>query len=116
VTVQLAVSMRAHGRGGLMLIVPGGTDAWRESMVQPMTYSVSPAFSELAVLAQGPAPGGSARAWREELSRVVDAIAGLTAMWHAPPRGRAVRLRPARRARARGIAGRPLHRVRVLAV
>jgi hypothetical protein len=80
VTVQLAVSMRAHGRGGLMLIVPAGGEAWRDSMVQPMTYSVTPAFSELTALARGPVTGASARAWREELSRVVDAVAGLTAI------------------------------------
>ncbi len=63
-----------------MLVVPTGTNAWRESVVQPMTYSVSPAFSELALLSQGPANGTSPRAWREELSRAVDAVAGLTAI------------------------------------
>ena len=80
VTVQLAVSMRAHGRGGLLLIVPAGTEPWRESMVQPLTYSISPPFAELAALARGPATGASPRAWREELGRVVDAVAGLTAI------------------------------------
>ena len=80
VTVQLAVSMRAHGRGGLLLVVPGGSDAWRESMANPVTYAVSPPFAELSVLARGPASGASTRAWREELGRVVDAVAGLTAI------------------------------------
>jgi hypothetical protein len=80
VAVQLAVSMRAHGRGGLLLIVPAQADAWRESMVQPMTYAVSPPFSELAVLARGSVAGASPRAWREELGRVVDAVAGLTSI------------------------------------
>lgn len=80
VTVQLAVSMRAHGRGGLLLVIPAGTDAWRESMANPVKYAVSPRFSELALLARGPSPGASARAWREELGRVVDAVAGLTAI------------------------------------
>ena len=28
VLVQLAVSMRAHGRGGLFLVVPAGTESW----------------------------------------------------------------------------------------
>ena len=80
VLVQLAVSMRAHRRGGLMLVVPAGTTAWRESVVQPMSYILSPPFAELAILSSGPAEGASARAWREEMSRSVDAVAGLTAI------------------------------------
>jgi hypothetical protein len=80
VLVQLAVSMRAHRRGGLMLVVPNGTDTWRESVVRPMTYAIAPAFAELAALSGGPAPGASPRAWREELNRAVDAVGGLTAI------------------------------------
>ena len=34
VLVQLAVSMRAHGRGGLLLVVPAGDGDWRESIVR----------------------------------------------------------------------------------
>src|SRR5216684_4656191 len=48
VLVQLAVSMRAHGRGGSLLIVPNGSDSWRESIVRPIRYAISPAFSKLA--------------------------------------------------------------------
>ncbi len=32
VLVQLAVSMRVHGRGGSLLVVPQGSESWRESM------------------------------------------------------------------------------------
>jgi hypothetical protein len=79
ILVQLAVSMRAHKRGGLLLVVPAGSDGWRESIVQPALYGVAPRFSELAQLA---AESEAARAprWRDELGRVVDAIAGLTAV------------------------------------
>ncbi len=35
VLVQLAVSMRAHGRGGLLLVVPADREEWRESIVHP---------------------------------------------------------------------------------
>ena len=80
VSVQLAVSMRAHRRGGLLLMVPAGSESWRESIVQPMTYAVSPAYSELSVLARGPVDASRPRAWREELARAVDAVAGLTAI------------------------------------
>ena len=50
VLVQLAVSMRAHGRGGSLLVVPAsgspsGQEAWRESMCWPIPYAVSPPFS-----------------------------------------------------------------------
>jgi hypothetical protein len=80
VMVQLAVSMRAHGRGGLLAVVPPGSDGWRESVLQPLSYSITPPFSELAVLSQGPADGVRQRTWRDELTRAVDAVAGLTAI------------------------------------
>jgi len=89
VLVQLAVSMRAHRRGGLLLLVPKGTDTWRQSIVQPMRYEATPPFDDLAVLSrkQQAAPSGTSaraefavRSWHEELGRSVDAIAGLTAI------------------------------------
>jgi hypothetical protein len=80
VLVQLAVSMRAHGRGGLMLVVPPATVAWRDSIVQPMPYAVAPPFSELNRIV-GDAPDQSGRmSWRDALARAVDALAGLTAV------------------------------------
>ena len=42
VLVELAVSMRAHGRGGSLLVVPTGDERWRESIVHPMAYAVRP--------------------------------------------------------------------------
>ena len=42
--LQLAISMRAHGHGGSLLIVPSGSETWRESIVQPIYYGVSPPF------------------------------------------------------------------------
>jgi hypothetical protein len=80
VMVQLAVSMRAHGRGGLMLVVPAGSEAWRESTVQPLSYVASPPFAELASLSRAAGDHGRDRAWRDDLARAVDAIAGLTAI------------------------------------
>ena len=80
VLVQLAVSMRSHGRGGVLLVVPEGSEAWRQSIVHPSSYEVSPPFTELAMLANGPADGVSQRAWREELNRSVAAVASLTAV------------------------------------
>jgi hypothetical protein len=80
ILVQLAVSMRAHGRGGLLLLVPPNTDAWRESIVRPIAYAVSPPFSELATLCRDSSAERQRREWRDSLARVVQALAGLTAV------------------------------------
>ena len=78
--VQLAVSMRAHGRGGLMLLVAPGDGAWQESLVRPIPYAVSPAYSELTHLTREPAAMKGTQAWQEAVHRAVEAIAGLTAV------------------------------------
>ena len=80
VLVQLAVSMRAHGRGGSLLVVPQGSEVWRESIVWPVAYSVAPAFSELAELMRRDAEERDRRLWREALLDAVDAVGGLTAV------------------------------------
>jgi hypothetical protein len=80
VPIQLAVSMRAHGRGGSLLVVPAGTHLWQESVLQPVTYSVAPPFSALVDLMQADTAERSRRRWQEALRRVIDGIAGLTAV------------------------------------
>jgi hypothetical protein len=80
ILVQLAVSMRAHGRGGLLLIVPGGSDAWQESIVRPIPYAVVPPFSELADLTRQRPDASARRSWQDSVNRAVEAIAGLTAV------------------------------------
>jgi hypothetical protein len=80
VLVQLAVSMRAHGRGGLLLIVPDGDAGWHDSIVRPIPYAVVPAFAELAELTRGTPAGGDVQLWQDAVSRAVDAVAGLTAV------------------------------------
>jgi hypothetical protein len=80
VLVQLAVSMRAHGRGGLLLVVPSGSSMWRHSIVEPIPYTVAPPFRELASLMRESGEGRQAHVWQEALKSTVDAIAGLTAV------------------------------------
>jgi hypothetical protein len=103
VLVQLAVSMRAHGRGGLLLVVPAGSEAWRESIVRPIPYALEPPHAELGELMahldqqaeeadsdllavghplrrQSDFSAGRAQAWRDAVDSVVAAIAGLTAV------------------------------------
>jgi hypothetical protein len=78
--VLLAVSMREHGRGGTLLVVPAGSDAWRESVLWPTLYAVEPGFTELKeLLARGEAESEDLE-WQEALRRAVDAVAGLTAV------------------------------------
>ncbi|MCU1238210.1 MAG: hypothetical protein JWP63_6177 [Candidatus Solibacter sp.] len=80
VLVQLAVSMRGHGRGGSLLVVPPGSETWRESVVQPVPYAVVPPFSELAQLLREEPDDQRLHRWQEALARAVDWIAGLTAV------------------------------------
>lgn len=77
--LRLAVSMRAHKRGGTLLVVPAGTEAWRESIVRPIAYAVEPAFTELRDLLVEPAADGESRDYGA-LGRAVEAVAGLTAV------------------------------------
>ena len=80
ILVQLSVSMRAHGRGGLLLLVPSGSDAWQESIVRPIPYAVVPSFPELAELTRERPDATRDRAWQDAVNRAVEAIAGLTAV------------------------------------
>jgi hypothetical protein len=81
--VHLAASMRAHKRGGALLVVPNGSGApstWRESIVEPILYDVEPDFSELADLMRREAAERRTHEWQDDLRRAVDATAGLTAV------------------------------------
>lgn len=80
VHVQLAVSMRAHGHGGLLLIVPSDSDKWRESIIHPISYAVSPSFNGLSKLMVQNVSDRNLTLWKEELSKEIDCVAGLTAV------------------------------------
>ena len=80
VLIDLSVSMRAHGRGGIILMVPAERDGWRESIVHPIPYPVEPPFAALADLVHRAADEHESREWQEELEDAVQAVAGLTAV------------------------------------
>ena len=80
VLIELAVSMRAHRRGGALLVVPTGNETWRESIISPVAYSVSPPFEGLAALVRRQEAEIHERKWQDELHRAVEAVAGLTAV------------------------------------
>jgi hypothetical protein len=79
VLVQLAVSMRAHGRGGLLLVVPDDGEQWRESVLQPVLYGIEPRYSGLAALLREPAARYDV-SWEDARAHLVSAIGGLTAV------------------------------------
>ena len=80
VLVQLSASMRAHGHGGTLLVVPAGTERWRESTVQPILYSITPAFAALSELLRQKVDEEDQRQWESALRRTVDTIGGMTAV------------------------------------
>lgn len=80
VLVQLAVSMRRHGRGGTLLVVPSPSAAWQESIVQPIAYAIEPAFTDFARLVTQQAADSVDQEWLDAIGRAVDHIAGLTAV------------------------------------
>lgn len=79
VQVQLALAMRRHERGGILLAVPADSDEWRESIVHPIRYAVEPPFSEVAdLLPQHDRM--PEHEWAEAIARAIEALAGLTAV------------------------------------
>ena len=78
--VQLAVSMRAHKHGGLLLVVPSDNEDWRESIIHPISYAISPSFCGLADLMKQNVNKNTLTLWQEELSKEIESIAGLTAV------------------------------------
>ncbi|TDE15443.1 putative sensor domain DACNV-containing protein [Dyadobacter psychrotolerans] len=80
VLVQLSVSMRDHGRGGILLVVPSKSQDWRESIIHPISYAVQPAFSELAELHKQHSGELTPVLWQSKLNSAVNNLAGLTAV------------------------------------
>jgi len=80
VLIQIAVSMRAHQRGGIMLVVPSENNNWLQSIVKPIIYSVQPSFSGLSKLLIQDRKEASQIFWQTALRREVEHLAGLTAV------------------------------------
>ncbi len=80
ILVQLSASMRAHGHGGSLLVVPSHSDRWRESIAQPILYSIIPSFAALSDLVRQKFAEENRRQWESALRRAVDTIGGMTAV------------------------------------
>ncbi len=76
---RLAVSMRAHGRGGALVFVPDYSVEWRDS-IHSISYPVEPPFTELTELLSSSNSERSRTHWERNLGHAIDAIAGLTAV------------------------------------
>src|SRR5262249_55670456 len=78
ILVKVAIAMRAHGRGGSLLVVPRKTDLCLNSILQPITYSLIPPFPDLATFLEN--KQHNIEAAPLTLQSAVDALAGLTAV------------------------------------
>ncbi len=80
VLIQIAVSMRAHRHGGILLVTPYGSDTWKESIIHPLQYRIEPAFTGVADLLRQDSNKVSEIYWQNALRREVENITGLTAV------------------------------------
>lgn len=80
VLIQIAVSMRAHKRGGILLVTPSDNEHWRDSIIHPLQYPVFPAFSGVADLIRQDGSNVTEIYWQNALKREVENITGLTAV------------------------------------
>ncbi len=80
IMVQLAVSMRSHGRGGALIVVNNERTDWRSSVVNPINYEINPSYNGLANLIYQDRKNSSEIFWQSALKRETDYLAGLTAI------------------------------------
>lgn len=77
--VQLAMSMRAHGRGGALIVLPPQDEAWRTSVATPLAYELTPPWRVLH-LADPSRAAHADEQWSVAPARSIAAVAGLTAV------------------------------------
>jgi hypothetical protein len=80
ILVQMAVSIRGHGRGGTLLVVPAEDEQWRDSIIHPISHALVPPFSELTALNNQKVSEMGHSAWQDKISSAIHHIAGLTAV------------------------------------
>ncbi len=76
VLVQLALAIRSHGRGALLLVVPQNSSAWMHSIVQPINYLIEPqSISVSSNSSETPS-----HFYIETLRKMVSAVGGYSAI------------------------------------
>jgi hypothetical protein len=76
ILVQLALAMRSHGRGGLLLVVPPSSSAWLHSIVKPINYLVE-YHPELPTSADEAAPNTG---YTATIDKMISAVGGYSAI------------------------------------
>lgn len=79
ILIEIAVAMRAHGRGGLLAVVPEHSKTWENSIIKPVSYPVKPHYSGLKTLVENIADKDE-HIWQQELRRQVEFVGGVTAI------------------------------------
>lgn len=80
VMLDLAVAMRSHRRGGLLLMVPLATGPWKRSILYPYGRPIVPPYDALSeLIKQDPHKAGTI-GWRDKFRLAIDTIAGFTAI------------------------------------
>ncbi len=81
ILIQLAVSMRAHGRGGSLVVVSDKDEEWKKSVISPMNYPLFPCYKGLSKLLEPEVgPAKSEVYWQSAVKKEVEYIAGVTAI------------------------------------
>jgi len=80
VLVQLAASMRGHGRGGALLVTPTASDAWLTSVITPMSYALNPPFTGLSGLIRQQGAAVMSVDGIDDMRHAVESVPGLTAV------------------------------------
>ncbi|MCO4291549.1 hypothetical protein NF867_01560 [Solitalea sp. MAHUQ-68] len=80
VLIELAVSMRAHKRGGLVLVIPEDSFTWRNSIVHPINYPSNPTFTGISELMGQNAENRMDPYWQGSLKRMIEVVGGFTAV------------------------------------
>jgi hypothetical protein len=80
IMVELAASMRVHGRGGLVLIVPENSKEWQDSIIHPISYPVVPSFNGITELMKQDSCERQKTDWKDALRRAIDIVGGFTAV------------------------------------
>lgn len=78
ILVELALAMRRHGRGALMLITPANNSNWIKSIVQPIGYLLNPAYALLPDNLEDRMD--LYEEYEAQLQRAINSIAGFSAV------------------------------------
>ncbi|MGK6350326.1 putative sensor domain DACNV-containing protein [Parapedobacter sp. DT-150] len=79
ILVQLALAMRGHGRGALLLVVPPNSSAWLHSIVTPINYLVEP-HAMLPVDDEEAPSNLSSLIYMDTLHKMIRAVGGYSAV------------------------------------